>query len=421
MSYSAGIYQEEFIRYDKQNISGDIIIRIITTNKILFLYQSQFKNTIEELDKIKHGEMINVGVKKLENSGYWVYFLKTEKSELITDNIYQEQKKTIKSFKYSFISLLFFTALLFYNTEFTPVLFLISLIMTVISFYDVYIYLTSPINDFIENPEKKEDIKNYKKNAIKIFLVLNKNLNRFTARALNHLKEKIMINKSYKCSYDEDKSIISKHDIIVKYNNIDNIENTYDLSFNNPGEKIKTAKNNYIFGNKENIFTCTTHNKKTDFGYLTIKKHPFFLGIDDRIEVYCDLNKNEAIGVYNHTTQSAYLFLPYGYFNYREKSILFRFLLPIMILFYILVLFSPLLFLSFLFFGSLTFLFKTLIVTTIFSILVTVITLMIFYLKNRKYIHRKKADKYAIVKKHLLSKLKKKENLLIINSINLFK
>ncbi len=423
MSYSEGIYQEEFIRYDKQNISGDIIIRIITTDKILFLYQSQFKDTIEELDKIKYGEIINVGVKKLENSGYWAYSVIADNINLTPNDIFKENKNFFKYLKYGCISSLFFTLLLFQYPASSFIFFLLSIFMTHTIIHELYIYSISPSVAFIDASDKIKGIKSNQKENIKKIMKLMWKIDLVIKTAYININKKYFLNKRYNNYYNKNKltSIINTFNIKVENINIKEIEKIPELLLEFPKSYLNITNNTYEFGSKEKKFTCTTHNKKIDLGYLTVKKHPFFVGINDHIEVYCDLNKNEAIGIYNHTTQSAYLFLPYGYFNYKEISILFRFLLPTITFFSVFLLFSSFLFLCFLFFGFLNLLFDCLIIAAIISLLVTFLKLIMFYLKNRKYIHRKKVDKYAIVKKHLLSKLEKKENLLIINSIDLFK
>lgn len=418
MPNSKKIHIVKFIKYDKQPILNDIIIRITTSDKILFLYQSQFENIIEILDKIKPGEELTIGINKLENGGYWLYFLFTEDIKLISTDFLDKQKRAINYLIYSFISLLVFTLLLINNSDFMLLFFIISFVITVSFIHEVYIYLSSPINIILSEIKNKEKI-NKKKTALMIKLI--NNINNFIYSKYKSFK-KIVINKKLKninFNQAQINSFISAHDIKLEFQKIKNTEKTYNLSFNNPGKNLKIAKNSYEFGDKEKTFFCTTHNKKTDLGYLTVKKHPFFLGKNDHIEVFCDSNKNKVIGIYNHTMKSAYLFLPYGYFNYKEISLPYRFLLPLTIFLSIFSIFSLFSLFSFFFFGSLDFLLLCLFISSIFSFLITLSTLIIFYFKNRGYIKGKKLDKYAIIKQHLLSKLENKENLLIINSIDL--
>lgn len=186
--------------------------------------------------------------------------------------------------------------------------------------------------------------------------------------------------------------------------------NVTSLRVNNVRKTVEIPNNYFLISDGDSDFYCKTHHGYQFGAVLTKIEHPFFVAVNDKVEVISNVDNNQIIGLYNHTDKSAYLFRSDRHIDYSEiapKSILASAILMFFIIF------IPFLIIL-LYLGAG---FAGVILSFFMSISLPAIICFLLFLKRKRYAKRKNPDKFALVENYMQYRLDLNNNKSSINIV----
>lgn len=150
-----------FIRYDIQPVYKDIIIRIITSEKIFFFCHSQFDHTDDFLNQLVPGDNMIAAGHLLNNGGYWLHWaIKDENNELMPENKYDESQNLLNYLAYGSLSMSVSLLMIICGADsiFIGLLFLFSLLMNIFFAKELVMFAISPFNESVEIYQRERNI-----------------------------------------------------------------------------------------------------------------------------------------------------------------------------------------------------------------------------------------------------------------------
>ncbi|HDF2342735.1 TPA: hypothetical protein PC598_002325 [Morganella morganii] len=406
-----------FIRYDLQPVYKDMIVRIITSEKIFFFCYSQFDNTDDFLNQLVPGDDIIAAGHLLNNGGYWLHWaIKDENNELVPENKYDESQDLLKYLAYGSLSMAVSLLMVICGADsiFIGLLFLFSLWINIFFAKELVMLAISPLNESVEIYQRERNImgkpfsdkkihKLIKKHEEKIFL--------FISLFSFERPKKLFSVDNYELINKRAESI----GLCVRWLDVDEIQiqsnmNVTSLRVNNVRRTVEIPNNYFLISDGYSDFYCKTHHSYRFGEVLTKIEHPFFVAVNDKVEVISNVDNNQIIGLYNHTDKSAYLFRSNRHIDYSEiatKSIL----ASVMLMFFII--FMPcLIILLYLETG-----FTGVILSFFMSIPLPAIICFLLFLKRKRYAKRKNPDKLALVENYMQYRLDLNNNKSSINIV----
>ncbi|WP_025153917.1 hypothetical protein [Morganella morganii] len=150
-----------FIRYDLQPVYKDMIVRIITSEKIFFFCYSQFDNTDDFLNQLVPGDDIIAAGHLLNNGGYWLHWaIKDENNELVPEKKYDESQNLLKYLAYGSLSMAVSLLMVICGADsiFIGLLFLFSLWINIFFAKELVMLAISPLNESVEIYQRERNI-----------------------------------------------------------------------------------------------------------------------------------------------------------------------------------------------------------------------------------------------------------------------
>lgn len=150
-----------FIRYNTLPVYKDAIIRLVTSGKTFFFFQSQFDNVDRFLSHLKFGDEIIVASHLLDNGGYWLHWaILDEDNELAPENQYDEGQGVLKYLAYSLLAMLVSFLMIIDSVDsiFIAILFLFSLLMSIFFIKELIDIGLSPLTESVMNYQKEKNI-----------------------------------------------------------------------------------------------------------------------------------------------------------------------------------------------------------------------------------------------------------------------
>lgn len=174
--------------------------------------------------------------------------------------------------------------------------------------------------------------------------------------------------------------------------------------------RIRTPNNYYLISDDYNDFYCKTHDSFLAKEVLTKVQHPFFIALDDKVEVISDINNSHVIGLYNHTDKSAYLFKPSKHIDYDEMTTKVASASSIFLFF---ITFIPILIILLCFKAG----FIAVIISFFVSMFVPIIIFSLYHFKKKKYFKNTNLDRFLLVKNYLQYRLSLNNNKSQVNVV----
>lgn len=391
----------KFIRYDTLPVYKDTIIRLITSGKIFFFFQSQFDNADSFLNHLKSGDEIIAAGHLLDNGGYWLHWaILDEDNVLAPENQYDEGQGVLKYLAYSSLATLVSFLMIIDSVDsiFIAILFLFSLLMSIFFIKELIDIALSPLNESVMTYHKERNIFGKPFFNEKIYSLIKK----YRAVIFSLISGNIFKKHKRNISID-DYELINKNAESVGLNiNLFDIKNIQvksnmaisHLKIKHIRKRIRTPNNYYLISDGYNDFYCKTHNSFLAKEVLTKVQHPFFITLDDKVEVISDINNSDVIGLYNHTDKSAYLFMPSKHIDYDEMTTKVASVSSIFLFF---ITFIPMLIILLYFKAG----FIAVIISFIVTMFVPIIIFSLYHFEKRKYFKNTNLDRFLLVKNYL--------------------
>ncbi len=406
-----------FIRYDIQPVYKDIIIRIITSEKIFFFCHSQFDHTDDFLNQLVPGDNMIAAGHLLNNGGYWLHWaIKDENNELVPENKYDESQNLLNYLAYGSLSMSVSLLMIICGADsiFIGLLFLLSLLMNVFFLKELVMFAISPLNESVEIYQREKNVTDKPFSDKRIHTLIKKHEKKifsFISLFLFERQKKLFSVDNYELINKRAESI----GLRIRWLDVDEVQiqsnmNVTSLRVNNVRKTVEIPNNYFLISDGDSDFYCKTHHGYQFGAVLTKIEHPFFVAVNDKVEVISNVDNNQIIGLYNHTDKSAYLFRSDRHIDFSEIAP--REILASATLMFFIIFIPCLIILFYLGAGG-----AGVIISFFMSISLPAIICFLLFLKRKRYVKRKNPDKFALVENYMQYRLDLNNNKSSINIV----